>query len=709
MQWALSAWAGNQERRIGWNGRLYTKEDIEEYYWPRTDIWDDLPHCAYQLSSYQQHLQSQSSASSQQQMPTWMTRTAAEDTHGWTRTAAGHWHRTIDASQPDAIDASQPDASRAINVVAPTTDSTIDSSQLALGSPEQPRAAQSSIEQTTSAHSSQEQPRPAPRHTPPVNPTIAPEIVPAEIVPARHLLSDGRNLRRRPVAQSIQNPPPPGPILEIQDMGAIRPIGVGPLLCHGISTGMWESVSDLCYVQSASAHVAPQHDRQETQETSPQGQLPVAAQSSQQQSLHPTTEANDAHVAACTTLSSIDASQLDGSRDALGSPTASIPPPTIHLCPPPTIHRIKLTPRKRDPTSETNDAHVGAIDAPQLDASRSSDDHALAPMPSRPCPDAHALVLHDNDQALAPLPQVVLTGVQLEAMRRVSGRAGKYACSQQRDLRAQLLLTGEYEHDLTYGDWPWWDVIRSLPQDLRTLLVGPGVTMFTFKLVVGEMDHNYVGKPNDSGERHVFHIRRADNVAHHLHFHKNGSLDDPVKSQHTVTLPTTLPIGCVIRQDDFTIDNYNGALQPVGFDEGFITGPIIGRREAALACTILLDACGGQGRAASVDVTDEFAFPWRRWLLHQTNTYLYAVFRPQNIVRVFIYRGLFDFDEFHRLIRDDDDIPKIACCLADGTFVRYYPRSRTKKAEILDNWPAVRLFHRPHHVTLPWNRMHDRA
>ena len=331
MQWALSAWAGNQERRIGWNGRLYTKEDIEEYYWPRTDIWDDLPHCAYQLSSYQQHLQSQSSASSQQQMPTWMTRTAAEDTHGWTRTAAGHWHRTIDASQPDAIDASQPDASRAINVVAPTTDSTIDSSQLALGSPEQPRTAQSSIEQTTSAHSSQEQPRPAPRHTPPVNPTVAPEIVPAQIVSARHLLSDGRNLRRRPVAQSIQNPPPPGPILEIQDMGAIRPIGVGPLLCHGISTGMWESVSDLCYVQSASAHVAPQHDRQETQETSPQGQLPVAAQSSQQQSLHPTTEANDAHVAACTTLSTIDAFQLDA-RQVLVAPAPALPGLQCPLC-----------------------------------------------------------------------------------------------------------------------------------------------------------------------------------------------------------------------------------------------------------------------------------------------------------------------------------------------------------------------------------------
>ena len=669
-----SAWDGKQERRIGYNGLLYTKEDIERYYYPRKDIWDDLKVCAYQLSSYQHHLQSQNSASSQQHMPT-----SADDTHAWSRTAAGHWHRT---TIPSTIDSPQLDASMAAHVVALTTASTIDAPQLdafraALCSPEQPTepesecscAAQSCLEQPTSAQSSQEQPRPAPKPS-----------------PVRQLLADGRDLRRRPVAQLIQIPPPPGPRLRFSEHST------------------WESLSDFCYA-SGSFVSAPQDDQGDTGDRSSR-----AAQSSTEQSCHLTTEANDAHAVACTTtLSPIDASQLDVPRDALGSPTASIPPPTIHLCPPPTIHRIKLTPRKRDPTSETNDAHVGAIDAPQLDASRSSDDHALAPMPSRPCPDAHALVLHDNDQALAPLPQVVLTGVQLEAMRRVSGRAGKYACSQQRDLRAQLLLTGEYEHDLTYGDWPWWDVIRSLPQDLRTLLVGPGVTMFTFKLVVGEMDHNYVGKPNDSGERHVFHIRRADNVAHHLHFHKNGSLDDPVKSQHTVTLPTTLPIGCVIRQDDFTIDDYNGALQPVGFDEGFITGPNIGRREAALACTILLDACGGQGRAASVDVTDEFAFPWRRWLLHQTNTYLYAVFRPQNIVRVFIYRGLFDFDEFHRLIRDDDDIPKIACCLADGTFVRYYPRSRTKKAEILDNWPAVRLFHRPHHVTLPWNRMHDRA
>jgi hypothetical protein len=237
--------------------------------------------------------------------------------------------------------------------------------------------------------------------------------------------------------------------------------------------------------------------------------------------------------------------------------------------------------------------------------------------------------------------------------------------------------------------------------------------MFTFKLVLGEIDQNYAKKPNDTGERHVFHIQRADNVAHHLHYHKNGKLDDPVKSQHNITVQNTLPGGHIIRQEHFTIDDYNGALQPVDFDERFITGPNVGRREAASACTILLDACGGQRRAVSVDVTDEFAFPWRRWLLHQTNG---KDAMPHNIVRVFICRGLFVFDEANQYSRDDVICrePKIACCRADGTYVCFYPdkERRIRKAlklEILNDWPAVTLFHYPYHVTLPWNRMPDRA
>ena len=148
----------------------------------------------------------------------------------------------------------------------------------------------------------------------------------------------------------------------------------------------------------------------------------------------------------------------------------------------------------------------------------------------------------------------------------------------------------------------------------------------------------------------------------------------------------------------------NGALQPVDFDGRFITGPTVGRREAASACTILLDACGGQRRAVSVDVTDEIAFPWRRWLLHQRrqgNAIIDAMLH--NIVRVFICRGLFVVDE-----------AMIACCRADGTYVCFYPDRerrirRALKLEIRRDWPAVTLFHNPYHVTLPWNRMPHRA
>jgi len=297
------------------------------------------------------------------------------------------------------------------------------------------------------------------------------------------------------------------------------------------------------------------------------------------------------------------------------------------------------------------------------------------------------------------MPQVVLTFDQLEAMPKPQF-GGKFACERQRELRAELLQSGTYEHDLTHEAWPWRDVIRSLPQHLRWTLVGPGVTLFTFKLVRCQIDHNYYDKfPNDSGERHVFHIQRTDNVAHHLHYHPNGTLDDPVKSQHNITVQNTLPGGPIIRQEHFTTHDWlpliNGALQPVDFDGRFITGPTVGRKEAASACTILLDACGGQRRAASVDVTDELAFPWRRWLLHQTNS---NDAMPHNIVRVFICRGLFVFDE-----------TMIACCRADGTYACFYPGRKARKLEIFNDWPAMTLFQNPYYVNVPWNRMPVRA
>jgi len=326
------------------------------------------------------------------------------------------------------------------------------------------------------------------------------------------------------------------------------------------------------------------------------------------------------------------------------------------------------------------------IDAPQLDASENSD--ALALMP------------HAAADALALMPPVVLTCDQLKAMPHVSAHQGKFACEKQRELRAELLTSGTYEHDLTHSDWPWRDVIRSLPKELHKILVGPGVTMFTFKLVRNEIDPNYAQMRNDSGERHVFHIRRTDNVAHHLHYHKDGSLDDPAKSRHTITVQNTSPGNPIIRQEHFTSVDY-GALQPVGFDmRSIVPGPNVGRKEAASACTTLLEVCGFPGVPVSVDVTDELAFPWRRWLLHQPYNITGPNLTPHNIVKVFICRGL--------LVRDE---AMIACCRVDGTYVCFYPTANKpgRRAVIRPGWLAVILFQDPYFVALPWNRIPDRA
>ena len=326
-------------------------------------------------------------------------------------------------------------------------------------------------------------------------------------------------------------------------------------------------------------------------------------------------------------------------------------------------------------------------DAYQLAASSNSDDTALA---LRPLP-------------LLCLPQVVLTCAELEAMPRVNGHGGKFAWARQRELRAELLRLGTYGHDLTHEAWPWRDVIRSLPEGLRTALVGPGVTMFAFKLLRGHLDQNYARKPGDTGERHVFHIARADGVAHLLHYHKNGTYDDPAKTAHNMIEVTCECSSAVctcstdsydVHQRHVTNHDYTSALQPVVFDEEFITGPTVGRKEAATACTTLLEHCAGP-RAASVDVTDELAFPWRRWLLNATNG---EEARRGNIVKVFICR----------LTQNSE--PCIACCRADETYVCIYPgkelyAKRALTLPIHNDWPAQILFHYPYFVTVMWNRI----
>ena len=305
-----------------------------------------------------------------------------------------------------------------------------------------------------------------------------------------------------------------------------------------------------------------------------------------------------------------------------------------------------------------------------------------------PTADAYSSASSGSSDCAYMHPQIVLTCAQLETMRIVNGHGVRFAYLRQRELRAELLRLGTYGHDLTHEAWPWRDVIRSLSEGLRTALVGPGVTMFAFKRVRGQRVRGQLA--GRGSERHVFHIARADNVAHLLHYHQNGSMVDFVKiCQRQVTQMMFADCVC---QRHVTNHGYNSALQPVVFDQRIITGPSVCRREAATACITLLEHCAGP-RAASVDVTDEVAFPWRRWLLHATNG---EEARRGNIVKVFICRPTLGSE------------PCIACCRADGTYVCIYPHGSPTWL-IHDDWPAKVLFHYPYFVTVMWKRIIEQA
>ena len=87
----------------------------------------------------------------------------------------------------------------------------------------------------------------------------------------------------------------------------------------------------------------------------------------------------------------------------------------------------------------------------------------------------------------------------------------------QRQLRARLLATAdEREADLTFSDFDWRAVLKSLPTGGD--IVGAGVCKFTFRLLSDVRDPNYI--KHDSGERHVFEVTRADGSFVHVHLMK---------------------------------------------------------------------------------------------------------------------------------------------------------------------------------------------
>ena len=210
---------------------------------------------------------------------------------------------------------------------------------------------------------------------------------------------------------------------------------------------------------------------------------------------------------------------------------------------------------------------------------------------------------------------------------------GKAACLKQRELRTRLLATADKrEEDLTFSDFNWKAVLKSLPTGAE--IVGTGVCRFTFRLLSDVCDHNYIKV--DSGERHVFEVTRADGSSVHLHFHKNGKLDEPktfrrvpveigaaepdhVKARFTIATPVTL--------NDIVHSETPGE------------NLLLGRNEATMALESLLQGTGRGRLFHAVNFTDKVAFPWKRPLRNTvTNkeiiaggiSAVYAVHKPHD-------------------------------------------------------------------------------
>ena len=180
----------------------------------------------------------------------------------------------------------------------------------------------------------------------------------------------------------------------------------------------------------------------------------------------------------------------------------------------------------------------------------------------------------------------VCTLQQVQEMQPMKGIGGKTAWAKQKELRQVCLQKEVFKIDVT-ETWPEWRaVLRALQPNRQQLIIGPGIAQVNFRLLEGVRDPNYAKL--DSGERHVFEILRVDTSSVHLHYHKNGSFDEPTVHANSGASQSTVP-----------------SVAPSG------SQPVISRREAVLAggCSSLSDPTPPGTPSSAGQVTDEEEFP----------------------------------------------------------------------------------------------------
>jgi hypothetical protein len=344
---------------------------------------------------------------------------------------------------------------------------------------------------------------------------------------------------------------------------------------------------------------------------------------------------------------------------------------------------------------DDSDASQLAVNAPSDGQPQPHENAAAASssnsrgMPHTPCPTRACPGAETTTAQCLPLPSVC-TFQQMEAMQKVKGIGGKTACAKQRELRKVCMDTGVFEIDVT-ETWPEWKaVLRALPPNMQRLIIGDGIAMVKFRLLQGIRDPNYA--KIDSGERHVFEMVRVDTSAVQLHYHKNGTMDDPVQNAPTceqwrVVMPQNASSGASHPTAPFI------APSP---ETPSASQPVIGRREAVLALTAVLNACW-QHKQGAVDITDEVGFAWRRFFANTMENLQIAAM---------------DIDKVFALRTADSGSPKLAVCttgtdwkVLDPNQAVYKNARRPGLQDMFSNWREDPLLSHPQVVPANWMRM----
>ena len=114
----------------------------------------------------------------------------------------------------------------------------------------------------------------------------------------------------------------------------------------------------------------------------------------------------------------------------------------------------------------------------------------------------------------------------MPAMRKRPARGGKGAHLTQKRLRLYCQERNIREVDVNKSDYDWRLLLRTMSAAKSKLIIGPGVTGITYRLLYA-LDLNYAPggrahQPGDTGHRHIFEIAIANGDLWHVHYHRRA-------------------------------------------------------------------------------------------------------------------------------------------------------------------------------------------